>query len=1566
MLNRKAKTDEDLLLDQARFLSNPQLRQVSNIRSTGMSTLIFDLRPQATSVDLSPVVFPDVIEHEGYSQPSDDVSMGFVGESGLPYVPRLGEHICDPALVSAAARVDLNAPRKSLFAKQLLATRGKEDNEEKQSLSSQVPQSTEKARNFHLTDPSLQRLAEAGPRTIGGTGLGSLAQDVFRIHETNMELLSSLSPEEILQAREEILASADPKILSFLMRDKNVDPGKLRPAASSKPVKKPTESKEGVVDFDLPIQPDPSIPHMSDLEPEKLEWMRDLPPIAKKGPSVSTAPESAESVAEAPPSQARFDLAGRLVPPDADVDPRLGLHHHGEEPERAGYTIGEIFHLASSALPTQRRIALSCLASSLAASRRAHHCGYLLPRETPTLISRLLAPTEDGGKGGVCFLLRWSLDQAVSELARASAPSGSAAGVSLSLVTECLRGLANLLSDDLGELMLDECFEWPLERICSGPTSGVRPSPNLCPSAYRSPKSGHVVYRAFAATHSLPGEDENRSDHAAVMREDPVLCLFEKTKLAHRIAWLLAPGPGRVQAHLSADAAGCWLPSVLLRGVRHSCALALQIFNTPKLVETLFVNFLPTQWPQSLTSDGARRIESPPARLEVGHGVPLPAMLKVMRVLAERSPSIRQALVSKFALVDRCIAYLLPPNSAATSDPSQICVKSLVDHLPVYMPLDLRIMLQLESLRCLTVCLWSPDPPSKGLEALKSRLDDVFVMAEMVKSAHTNVPFLESQAPFCHLVISLWTGWIAFLSRLLPLLSRFRLNQYVEKVFDFALGVLALARPLFTSETVSNPQDLFRNRNLSPALLAAAVNAVLLVFQVTRTDPNPATPFMSRFKRIFSEYLEPLFSGPVWTKILGYVVRRESVLTGYPSRIGDVRTVEIDLPTDYKSANEELHPENQFPRLSGIDPSENLDLSLLDQIALTAPVLPDLGMFVCFRYNMGSTGTCAVFWPHPPQLQAVAEPIDAPQVSSTQRPHYRLLPLVAAAIQLQEACFSWHVDVNLKHTVSFWLQRFSKLSVPPIASKGPVPLPYGLLSIESSLVGRSILADAQCSQASKDRNEWTTIWRTAMQLLPFIFTSESEVASELLRTVIFDSDPTRGLLEETYPNSMVLPREPWPQSDPIFHRRLFHHVRRLYLSELSSFLVCGQAHTPRPLTESPKRSLNCIIEEDEGQSRTESESAPTFPSPQSSGHSTGCTASICDPILPDDWLYVPVLRHYLRCTAKTHNSGDEDDESPCRSSNESSEEYLVDATACLAWILVVLEQFPPSRSRLVTGRFLSPDAHLTRLLCAIISCSSAGALCFDLAGLVVARLLRLLCPQIHVDSLADVSVNLPVNTLSLYDLYVELLQHFAAVSYSSPVFANIILFFCQIDLPSNYRRALWSEHQIVLRSLVLAPSEFILPPKFFNGLFEPEETDEAVLCAYASALSSGIVSPQRQPILSLIALHHLNRYIFCTRNLGEPLIRQLSRTLFWLTKQERRRTNTPGWSQELVDLLRRYKRPKSLPWDEEIPINSELVSAQYQQQHFAASISAELAEFYDPDVPDSRARHWSLFYKLTH
>ncbi|VDN13039.1 unnamed protein product [Dibothriocephalus latus] len=154
---------------------------------------------------------------------------------------------------------------------------------------------------------------------------------------------------------------------------------------------------------------------------------------------------------------------------------------------------------------------------------------------------------------------------------------------------------------------------------------------------------------------------------------------------------------------------------------------------------------------------------------------------------------------------------------------------------------------------------------------------------------------------------------------------------------------------------------------------------------------------------------------------------------------------------------------------------------------------------------------------------------------------------------------------------------------------------------------------------------------------------------------------------------MALPREPWPQFDPLFHRRLFHHVRGLYLDELSSFLFPGQAHnaTPSPNGHLHKPNVKksdsqpvlppptavvaldyAIEEEAEEEDKKESEAAaPLCSSLQSSRASTVHAASICDPLLPDDWLYLPVLRHYLRSVATPQNSGDEH---ACNWSEDSS------------------------------------------------------------------------------------------------------------------------------------------------------------------------------------------------------------------------------------------------------------------------------------------------------------------------
>lgn len=83
---------------------------------------------------------------------------------------------------------------------------------------------------------------------------------------------------------------------------------------------------------------------MNKLEPEKLEWMRDLPAPRKRGTRKvrlagwgRKAWRRSHSVTRDPlctqAMQARFDFDGALIPPTEDLPTHLGLHHHGDEPE---------------------------------------------------------------------------------------------------------------------------------------------------------------------------------------------------------------------------------------------------------------------------------------------------------------------------------------------------------------------------------------------------------------------------------------------------------------------------------------------------------------------------------------------------------------------------------------------------------------------------------------------------------------------------------------------------------------------------------------------------------------------------------------------------------------------------------------------------------------------------------------------------------------------------------------------------------------------------------------------------------------------------------------------------------------------------------------------------------------------------------------------------------------------------------------------------------------------------------------------------------------------------------
>ncbi|KAM0261304.1 hypothetical protein ACHAQJ_002335 [Trichoderma viride] len=94
-------------------------------------------------------------------------------------------------------------------------------------------------------------------------------------------------------------------------------------------------------------------------DPSKLAWMAPVP--TQDSPADRDSPYYPHP--EISVSALRFDFRGRFLSPrvSRSIPSSIGLHHHGEAPEAAGYTITELARLARSAVPAQRCIAFQTL-----------------------------------------------------------------------------------------------------------------------------------------------------------------------------------------------------------------------------------------------------------------------------------------------------------------------------------------------------------------------------------------------------------------------------------------------------------------------------------------------------------------------------------------------------------------------------------------------------------------------------------------------------------------------------------------------------------------------------------------------------------------------------------------------------------------------------------------------------------------------------------------------------------------------------------------------------------------------------------------------------------------------------------------------------------------------------------------------------------------------------------------------------------------------------------------------------------------------------------------------------
>ncbi|KAF2267673.1 hypothetical protein CC78DRAFT_457009 [Lojkania enalia] len=96
----------------------------------------------------------------------------------------------------------------------------------------------------------------------------------------------------------------------------------------------------------------PDLPY----DPSSVSWMKPI------DDSDTTSPYHPSQTAFKP-AEFRFNFRGALLAPSAarEIPVTKGLHHHGEAPEAAGYTIPELARLSRSAVPAQRCIAFQTL-----------------------------------------------------------------------------------------------------------------------------------------------------------------------------------------------------------------------------------------------------------------------------------------------------------------------------------------------------------------------------------------------------------------------------------------------------------------------------------------------------------------------------------------------------------------------------------------------------------------------------------------------------------------------------------------------------------------------------------------------------------------------------------------------------------------------------------------------------------------------------------------------------------------------------------------------------------------------------------------------------------------------------------------------------------------------------------------------------------------------------------------------------------------------------------------------------------------------------------------------------
>ncbi|XP_051161859.1 RNA polymerase II-associated protein 1 [Leptopilina boulardi] len=228
-----------------------------------------------------------------------------------------------------------------------------------------------------------------------------------------------ITEEDILCEKRKLESTLNPNLIEFIKRRKK-EKDRLKEENKKKIIIEDTIENEEIPEMIQEIFTEAKKNnwiHMDVVEKEKGKWMMDVKENKKVNLNESY--------------NARFDFNGILLPfNDENITIDKGLHHHGDEPERPGYSLQELLQLCRSSSLQQRSIALQTLSHIIEKSRRGWYDSVLNP-----------APLTALNEKNLFLLLRFSIDDS-----------------STTVVTAALHAMRNFLYNEEDEICLDRLF----------------------------------------------------------------------------------------------------------------------------------------------------------------------------------------------------------------------------------------------------------------------------------------------------------------------------------------------------------------------------------------------------------------------------------------------------------------------------------------------------------------------------------------------------------------------------------------------------------------------------------------------------------------------------------------------------------------------------------------------------------------------------------------------------------------------------------------------------------------------------------------------------------------------------------------------------------------------------------------------------------------------------------------------------------------------------------------------------------------------------------------------------